>query len=342
MTGTINYRATNVAPDPLDYFLKEEATHAYVRVSDVVLRANQKTTDVFSRLIRFGTNSNWSHTALLYLLSDPHQGFDNTFLVEAMTTGIRVASWRNEVMPFEQFTVGIRRLPLDWYVETPQEAASHNPHDPEDTHGIAYLRHIRGMAVDQINNLYDQDVIDELTALYVKRLADYYHVRTLSDVANNIAQWFAKRDAQHNLDSSVTRFICSGLVQYSFFAALRRRIINALADPNPAVHDVAMQNLSNIPRIIFRTDQEGVIPDYIQQIQAGKLKISDDVPARVINFLKTTTPADVNLSQNLTWRYVIYAGAVWQIDEAPAGYVPQSQGEQAVLALMKPMHPGQA
>ncbi len=339
MTGTKNYRATKVAPDPLDYFLKEDAAHAYIRVADVVLRANQKTTDVFSHLIRFGTNSHWSHTALMYLLSDPHQGFDNTFLVEAMTTGIRVASWRNEVTPFSQFTVGIRRIPLDWYVETPQEIASHNPHDPEDTHGIAYLRHVRGMAVDQINNLYDQDVIDELTALYVKRLADYYHIGTLSEVSNNVAQWFAKRDEQHSADSSVTRFICSGLVQYSFFSALRRRIMNALASSDVAAHDAAMQNLSNLARIIFRHDQDGVIPDYIQQIQTGKLKLGDDLPQRVVNFLKTTTPADVNLSQNLVWRYIIQAGAVWQIDEAPADYVPHSQEEQAVLDLMKPIRP---
>src|ERR1700680_4956164 len=136
-------RAIFVSKDPLNYFLQPTNEISYLRVSDVVVRANYAPNELFSGFIRLATNSQWSHSSLLYLISDPPRGFDNTFLVEALTTGVRVASWRNEVVPFTQFTVGLKRPRLDWYVETPQETSKRDPDDKEDLPGIDYLRHVR-------------------------------------------------------------------------------------------------------------------------------------------------------------------------------------------------------
>jgi len=327
------FRATQVASNPLDYFLQADAEYQRLRVSDILLRTSLNPREIFTQLIRFATKSHWSHAALLYLLSDPPQGFDNTFFVEAWTTGIRLASLRNEMEPPEQFNIGIRRLPLDWYVETPQEQAAHVTSDPEDTHGIAFLRHVRGMAVDQINGLYSHNVINELAALYLERIFKRYHVPLVSSVANDFARLFEHWDESPESTQTVMHFICSGLVQYSYFAALRRRIINAM----DTARDVAMSNLSNMQRI-FCPDPEGIIPDYIQQVQTGKLTLSDAVPAPVLNFLKTTTPADFNNSTNLIWRYIIIKGVVWQIEDAPDTYVPQHDDEKNVLAILVPEH----
>ncbi|MDQ2903149.1 MAG: hypothetical protein ABI456_20315 [Ktedonobacteraceae bacterium] len=140
------YCATYMSHDPIQYFLQHDDEGPHMRVSDVVLRENQNPKEVFSQLIRTATGSCWSHSALTYLINDASKGYDNTFLVEATTSGIRMASWRNEVIPYEEFTVGIKRPRLDWYVETPHEAAQHDTDDPEDVHGIAYLRHARGIA----------------------------------------------------------------------------------------------------------------------------------------------------------------------------------------------------
>jgi hypothetical protein len=332
------HRATLVSQDPLNYFLQPSDVGPYIRVSDVVLRVNLSPRDVFSGIIRFATNSAWSHSALLYLISDPLQGYDNTFLVEAMTSGIRVASWRNEVFPFETFTVGIRRLPLDWYVETPHDIARHNHSDPEDIPGIAYLRHVRGMALDQVNGLYDRNTIYEMVALYAERVAKRHFaaIPEIAAAAGRAADLFRKWDESDASSSAVLRFICSGLVQYSFFSALRRRIINDLAVPEHRA--AAMSNLSNMHRVIVHPDPEGIIDNYVKQVQAGKLDLAADVPKEVTDLLKTTTPADFNNSPNLEWRYVIRRGWVWQIDTAPDDYKPQSDDEAAVLNLMKPEH----
>ena len=169
------FRATCVAPDPLEYFLQAGDT---IRVADLVLRENKDPKEIFSLAIRLGTGSKWSHSAIFYLLSDPSQGFKNTFLVEAKTKGIHMVSWRNEIVPYENFTVGIKRPRLDWYRETPFEISRHTPRDPEDCHGIGYLRHVRGIALDQINGLFDHKTVFELTALYIERVAER-HLRAI-------------------------------------------------------------------------------------------------------------------------------------------------------------------
>src|SRR5213082_932672 len=110
------------------------------------------------------------------------------------------------------------------------------------------------------------------------------------------------------------RFMCSGLVQYSFFEALRRRIMNDLAIP--AHRDAAMSNLGNMQRVLFRDDPQGLIPTYVQQVQSGKRALSDPVPQEVIDLLKSAIPADFSTSPNLVWRSVIHRGVVWHIREA--------------------------
>jgi hypothetical protein len=334
----MTYRATFVSKDPLNYFLQTSDEGPHLRVSDVVVRTNLDPTQIFSRFIRLATNSNWSHSALLYLINDPPKGFDNTFLVEAMTSGVRVASWRNEVVPYNTFTVGIKRLRLDWYVETPRETSKHDPTDPEDVVGIDYLRHIRGMAIDQVNNLYDHNVVWELTSLYIERVAREHlaAIPLIAEAAAGAANMFKHWEEDSSKADPMFRFICSGLVQFSFFEALRVRINNDLAIP--AHRDAAMSNLSNLSRIIFRDDPQKVVPNYIQQVQSGKLKLSDPVPGEVTNLLQTSTPADFNDSPNLEWRYIIKEGMVWQISPAPDNYIPASQDESSVLALMRPAH----
>jgi hypothetical protein len=332
------YRATLVSQDPLTYFLDKHDGEPHLRVSDVLLRVNRSPKEVFAHLIRIGTNSKWSHSALVYLTSDPRWGYNNTFLVEALTKGIHITSWRNEVTPFKQFTVGVKRPRLDWYVETPYEISRHDPCDPEDVHGLSYLRHVRGIALDQINGLFDRKVVYELAALYAERIAKrhLHRIPQVADAAAAVADFFEKWDASNSSTTNMLRFICSGLVQYSFFSALRIRILNGLA--NPDERDAAMSNLSNMQRIIFREDPEGVVREYIQQVQAGKRDLADPIPDNVLDLLKTATPADFNNSPNLEWRYVILEGLVWQIYEAPDDYRPQDDDEAAILELLSPEH----
>src|SRR5579884_3875228 len=176
-------RAIRVSDDPVGYFQHTGEKRPGMRLADVVLRYNRNPRKVFSRIIRAATESPWSHAAVVYLVSDSEQGFDNNFVVEGMTSGVRVNTWSQELTPRGQYTAAIKRLDLDWYVETPQEQACHSPCDPEDTRGIDYLRHVRGIALDQINGLYDKTAVHELAGLYTEQFATR-HMSKLPEVAD--------------------------------------------------------------------------------------------------------------------------------------------------------------
>src|SRR5581483_3126135 len=295
--------------DPLDYFMPPDETGPRLQISDVVLRINRSRREVFAYLIRSATNSKWSHSALVYLVNDPPRGLENTFLIEARPKGVIMTSWRNEVMPFDEFTVGIKRPKLDWYRENPYEQAKHDPRDPEDTHGIGYLRHVRGIAMDQMHGLYDHKVVWELASLYIERVARrrLSKVPQIAEAADRLAELFKKWDAKSAPDAHVMRFICSGLVQYSFFAALRFRLLKDLQIP--AHREYALHNLRNLGRILFREDPDGGMETYIRKILDGTCRLADPVPDDVQDLLKTALPADFNNSPNLQWRYVVLNGA---------------------------------
>lgn len=331
----MSYRATQVSDDPVGYFVSPGEGQAHLRVADVVVRANKNPREIFSKLIRLATQSPFSHSALIYLVADPQQGFDNTFLVEAVTKGIRVTSWRNELTPFKQFSVGILRPRVDWYVEAPGERACHNPCDAEDITGIAYLRQVRGIALDQIDGLYDHTAVHELMGLYAQRIAQRFmsKVPAIADALGNIVKQLESKD-QKVVPDPVLRFICSGLVQYSFFEALRRQILKAMAEPGG--HDAAMSNLRHLPCVLFRDDPDGLVEHYVEQMLSGAQELAAPVPEPILDLLKTATPADFAASPNLDWRYVVLAGAVWQIEPAPEGYEPGSEAEATVLQLVEP------
>ncbi|HEY0755233.1 MAG TPA: hypothetical protein VGD98_14835 [Ktedonobacteraceae bacterium] len=331
----MSYRATNVSQDPLTYFMQQGEDGPRLRISDVLLRINHSRREVFAYFIRTATKSQWSHSALVYLVNDPPKGLENTFLVEARPKGVIMTSWRNEVMPYNTFTVGIKRPRLDWYQENPHEQASHKRGDPEDTHAIAYLRHVRGMAMDQMHGLFDHKVVWELAALYIERLARHRlsKVPQVAEAADKVAELFKQWDKNSEPGPHVMHFICSGLVQYSFFAALRFHLLQELQHPES--REGALENLRNMGQILYREDPSGIMSSYIQRILAQKIDLAEPVPEDLQDLLKTALPADFHNSSRLEWRYIVLNGSVWQIDSAAEDYKAQSAEEETVLAMLQ-------
>lgn len=332
----MSYRATQVSQDPLTYFMQQGEDGARLRVSDIVLRINHSRREVFAHLIRTATNSQWSHSALVYLVNDPPNGLENTFLIEARPKGVMMTSWRNEVIPYDEFTVGIKRPRLDWYRENPSEQSRHDPEDQEDIHGIDYLRHVRGVAADQMHGLFDHKVVWELASLYIERLARrrLSQIPQVAEAADKLAGFFKDWDMKSEPDAHVTHFVCSGLVQYSFFAALRYRILQNMQKAEN--RESALQNMQNMQHILFREDPDQIMSAYIQDILSAKLDLADPVPEDIQDMLKTALPVDFHNSPHLEWRYIVLNGNVWQIDTAPADYLPQSEDEKAVLEMIAP------
>ncbi len=165
------------------------------------------------------------------------------------------------------------------------------------------------------------------------------HVRRvpqLADLAASVASYFRHRGDRMAANEPLVRFICSGLVQYSFFEALRLNISHNLQVPEH--REAALSNLNNMHRIIFRPDPDGVIDKYIRQVKSGAYDIHVPAPDDVLDLLKTSTPADFNNSPHLDWCYVILRGVVWKIEQADDDYRSRSADEQAILELLSPEH----
>lgn len=330
-------RARNASANSVAYFQQKSDEGPFLRVADIMLRYHHSHTHPFTDLIRLGTHSKWSHSSLIYLKPDTSKETEDVFLVDLTTNkGAFIESWSHEMSSPHKYTDGIKRLRLDWYVETPDERAKHAADDPEDVHGIAYLRQVRDVALSELGAVYDHKAVFELAALYIEQ-ASRRHLKAIPQVADAAAaveRLLEKWDESDSSPLHELNFICSGLVQYSFFEALRQRILHNLNIPENRA--AALSNLSNMNRVIFRDDPEHVISQYIQQVRSGQRDLADPIPESVMNLLRTATPADFNNSTKLEWRYIINNGCVWQIYEAPGGNEPESKDEEKVLKLIKP------
>jgi hypothetical protein len=330
-------RARHVSDHPETFFRQNSDEGPYLRVGDILLRYRHSHTYVFSDLIRFATKSKWSHSSLVFLEPDPAQGSEAIFLVDVTTKkGAFVASWTHEMAKPDAFTEGLKRPRLDWYAETPDEKAAHALDDPEDVHGIEYLRQVRDVALGQLHTHYDGTAVWELAALYMERLAKQRlkAVPQIAELAASVEHLLENRDEANSVEHGL-HFICSGLVQYSYFEALRLRILHNLDIPQN--REAALNNLHNMHQIIFRDDPDNVISRYIEEVQSDHEKLAEPLPEEVLNLLRTATPADFNNSSKLAWRYIINKDYVWQIYEATGNQEaePQSKDEQEILALMK-------
>lgn len=331
-------RAIRVADNQEDYFRQKSDAGPFLRVADVLLRYSHGRRHIFTDFIRLATQSKWSHSALIYLEPDSSGGDEQICIVDSTPkTGTRAISWAQEIDPLRKHTEGIKQLRLDWYVETAQEVAEREASNAADMYGITYLRRVRDVALEEVHSLYDHKTIWELTALYLERMAKHRlgFVPQVAAMVGAVEKLLEKWDEASSEKHHWLQFICSGVIQYSFFEGLRQHI---LANLNiPANRQAALSNLNNLQHVIFCDDPDGDIARYIQEVQTGKRDLAEAVPENVLNVLRTATPADFNNSPKLQWRYIINKGYVWQIYEAPAGseQEPESKDEQEILALTK-------
>src|SRR5581483_8886444 len=122
----------------------------------------------------------------------------------------------------------------------------------------AYLRHVRGLALDQINGLYDKTAIHELAGLYAERFATRYmsKIPHIADALGKVVERMEIKDGT-DVPEAVLHFICSGLVQYSFVEALRRRIARAFSQPDG--HTAGESNLEHLSCVLFCDDPDGLV-----------------------------------------------------------------------------------
>jgi Permuted papain-like amidase enzyme, YaeF/YiiX, C92 family len=185
------------SPYTVSQFLNTADKH--LRKGDIILSRSPTFT---SWLIRKATGSSFSHAALVFLVSEPAEGYDNTFLLESTGNGVGLANLRHYIggkKPSAE--IAILRF-------------------KDQTLGPAFFKRARGLMLDHVQAEYDYGVIVRLTLsiLFGARLG-YAKIRKGSDEAMQTA---VERTRKRILRWVPPQFICSGFIQYGLVKAAVR------------------------------------------------------------------------------------------------------------------------
>ena len=112
----------------------------YLERADVVL--TRRDYDLTSWLIRWTTNSPFSHAAMVFTGPQFESGFSNTFVIEASTRGVDLTDLRDYIADKSTF-LAIKRVKEPWFDEVKQSR-------------------VRGLLLDKIKSTYDYWAIGHL------------------------------------------------------------------------------------------------------------------------------------------------------------------------------------
>ena len=262
-----------VWPMPIDQFLAGE----YLVRADVVLTSRDY--DLASYLIRWATNSPFSHAALVFNRPDQLSGITNTFVIEAGTGGVDLTNIKDYVSDKSSF-VALKRFNKPWF-DTLKQAR------------------VRGILLDKIKASYNYWAIGRIAR------------NVWFGVQNNLRTSDKRRTSRErviqqyreNAWKPPSEYICSGLVQIGFVEVALEYIEKGLL-PAEALNDV-----------VFQPGAEKWLPPARGWRRLGKYAVQSAKLFREQNSaaLEAVTPHDLALSDKLDWLYLIRNGKVHKV-----------------------------
>jgi hypothetical protein len=190
---------TEAAGDPFPMPVRTFLANAgdYLQRGDVVLLKGKAT--LFSLAIRWWTKSEFSHAALVFAVPSPEEGFENTFLIEAGTSGVDITDLRHYAIDLALVYDGaIKRLERPWMT-------------------IDVQRAVRGHMLNFIKADYDGWKVVALARSLISNTIFGLSagVVGIEKAVGRSYRWSKTPPA---------RFVCSGFVQYGFISAVRHLI----------------------------------------------------------------------------------------------------------------------
>jgi len=263
-------------PMHIDEFLAKE----YLTRADVVL--TRRDYDPTSFLIRWATDSPYSHAALVFNRPRQETGIQNTFVIEAGSSGVDLTNLRDYINDKSSF-IAIKRFKSDWFTEEMQGR-------------------VRGVLLDKIKDSYNYWAIGRIARnlwFGVQTAARRKRERTVQAYKDN--EW-----------KPPSEFICSGLVQIGFVETVIEQIKAGNLPPNKLREVVFLQRQrrwlpnENGWKRLDRQKARDTAVQFRQQNLAA---------------LESITPEDLARSDKLEWLYVIKNSQVYKIttyDQAKA------------------------
>ncbi len=212
----------------------------------------------YPRLIRYFSSSHFHHAGLVFLVPKIDAGFKNSFIIESSTGGVDLTKLSDYTdNKDDSVSVVVKRFKAPWFTRSHQEL-------------------VRGHMLNFIKADYDYSTIGKIL----------YSVLARSIFGINLARYGWARSIALSEKSGRPlpgEFICSGLIQYGFFAA-----INDLVE------------LGELPHTARR------------EVLFSRELTSTEQPAT--ERLLQVTPQNLADSEMLEWKYVIKNGRVYQVN----------------------------
>jgi len=262
-----------VWPMPIKQFLAGE----YLQRADVVLTSRDY--DFASYLIRWATNSPFSHAALVFNRPDQNSGISNTFVIEAGTGGVDLTNITDYVSDKSSF-IALKRFNRPWFDQIKQAR-------------------VRGILLDKIKANYNYWAIGRIARNI------WFGVQNNLRIGdrNRTSRERVIRQYRENAWKPPSEYICSGLVQIGFVEAALEYIEKGLLPPE-TLNDV-----------VFQPDSEKWLPPARGWRRLGKFAVKSAKLFRSQNAeaLEAVTPHDLAVSNKLDWLYLIRGGKVHKV-----------------------------
>lgn len=193
--------SADTSPYTVAQFLQGADLH--LRKGDIIL---SRSPTLISWLIRKATGSSFSHAALVFVVREPEEGYENTFLLESTGKGVGIANLRHYIAGRNpQAEIAVLRL--------------------KDTSlDSQFFNHVRGLMLDHVQAEYDYGVVLRLglSLMFGARLG-YAKMRKGSHDAMQTA---VDRTRKRIMKWLPPQFICSGFIQYGLVKAAVQQGIN--------------------------------------------------------------------------------------------------------------------
>lgn len=170
----------------------------FLRRSDVALTTRDW--DLTAWIIRRATGSPFSHAALVFNLARQEPGIDDSFLIEAGTSGVDLTKL-SDYLDDKSTYIAVKRFRQDWFDEQKQAR-------------------VRGVLLDKIKASYNYWAIGRIVR------AMWFGVQTSVEKKERTLDRY--RD---NAWTPPNEFICSGLVQIGFVETVLEYIRQGLLPP---------------------------------------------------------------------------------------------------------------
>lgn len=202
----------------------------HLKRGDIVLCSGK--TGRFSKLIRWGTKSYFSHAALVFVVPHNEEGFDKAFVIESIGDGIDLTDL-NHYLESDDYDIAVRRLETDWFVERDKEIS----------------KKIRGYMLDFIKDNYDSIMIMRIglslaySMLFQRKQAPFEELLLKLLKSKKILP---------------SGFICSGFVQHGYYKTIEKEVAKGKLDKK-CLQDVIFHpndNNSSKPRRLATSPRE--------------------------------------------------------------------------------------